>query len=390
MLKKQFASHLLPVIFIVGSTTGLVACTGNDSSATLGPSAVIDPIVVDKTIEAVEWNENNEVQMASHAYRAIAKNSMFKTVFANQQASFDLLVNLFRVSDTRNCRVSGRMITEDVNTECFLDDGITKINCSEDTADISIGSQLSQAVACQDGDLSGKYFNGFFNAIKKTDLTINTEERTSTTISAVGSTPELYENGEPVLDELGEPKVNKHIDYLFQTDSVVFFFDNKYESYIDFSTTDLSCGADTYKQVERQGIRSNEVGAFEGNGINNYYLYTKYTDLNLETVPTETCNGEGGLDITYSHSFSATIANIAMGGGIDSNTHANWLDMDLSLTGKPSGILTLIHENSDGNYTITLDFNTDGDVTINTANVNTPIILTLSEFLESSKSVTAE
>jgi hypothetical protein len=68
-----------------------------------------------------------------------------------------------------------------------------------------------------------------------------------------------------------------------------------------------------------------------------------------------------------------------MGGGEGRNTEASWSNMDFSLAGQPSGILTLAHTNQDGDYELTLDFNTEGQVTIITPSVS--ITEPLSDFL---------
>jgi hypothetical protein len=84
------------------------------------------------------------------------------------------------------------------------------------------------------------------------------------------------------------------------------------------------------------------------------------------------------------------MANAAMGGGVDRNTQAVWSNMDISLAGKPSGILTLTHQNEGGDYELTLDFNTDGQVTITTPSANSPITRSLADFLALSQPATTE
>jgi hypothetical protein len=383
------ARYFLPLIFIALVTVGLVACTGNNSSTGDSLLALIDPIEVNKTISPVEWDPNNEVEMASNAYRTISKNTLLKAVFTNKLVPFDLSVDLFSLLKDRNCRISGRINFETANTECFDERG-TEVDCNAGNAFTIIDSQLSEAVACQDGYLSGQYIDGFLNISKLIDFTTDDETLTSRTVSAIGTITTLDANGDPVLDESGETEVDERIDYLFQNELVIFFFDNEYESYVDFSFEQLTCGANSYQKIEREGIRSDKLGTFEGDGTNSYYPYTEYSALKLESIPTEACDEEDGLVITYKYSLSAIMANAAMGGGVDRNTQASWSDMDFSLAGKPSGKLILIHTNEDKDYELTLDFNTEGQVTIITPSVNSPITQSLTEFLALSQPVTAK
>jgi hypothetical protein len=378
MQKINSVRYFLPLIFIALVAVGLVACTGNNSSTNDGLLALIDPIEVNKIISPVEWDSNNAVEMASNAYRAISKNTLLRSVFTNKLVPLDLSVDLFTLLEDRNCRISGRINFETANTECFDDRG-NEVDCSAGNAFIIIDSQLSKAVACQDGYLSGQYIDGFLNINKLIDFTTDDETLTSRTVSAIGTITTLDANGDPVLDESGETEVDEQIDYLFQNELVIFFFDNAYESYVDFSVEALTCGANSYRQVEREGIRSEKLGTLEGDGTNIYYPYTEYTVLKLESIPTEACDEEDGLVITYDYRLSATMANAAMGGGEGRNTEASWSNMDFSLAGQPSGILTLAHTNQDGDYELTLDFNTEGQVTIITPSVS--ITEPLSDFL---------
>jgi hypothetical protein len=367
----------------------LTACSGNSSSTTLGPAAVIDPIEVDKAIAEVVWSPANYVENSSHAYRVVTKNSMLRLVFTNQLAAFDTLVNLLRVDTDRDCNISGRVVAEQLGEICYEAGGTTEEDCVDESV-LRFNTQTSQSIACQDGTVTGQYFDGFFNITSKTDLTVTEERRTSTKISAIGSAPTFGEDGFPILDEDGDPVLKDFTDYLFQSDISTFFFDSNYESYVDFSDDKLICGENEFNQVVRQGMRSEKVGTQEGDGTNNFYLYTELTNLDLQAIPTYTCD-EATEKVTtdYAYNLNTTLASAAMGGGIDSNTLATWPDMDISLAGEPSGVLTLVHENTDGAYTVAVDFNTDGQVTL-TPDVGAPSTLTLAEFLALSEPVTPE
>jgi hypothetical protein len=371
----------------------LMACSGNSSTTTSGPSQVVTPIVVDKTIVAVEWTPENYVANSSHAYRVITKSSMLRLVFTNQLAAFDASVNLLRVDSSRNCSISGRIVAEMIPEVCYLEDGTTKTTCVTSSVKRE-NIQKSQGIACQDGNsVGGQYFDGFFNITAKTDLTPPSEDRNSTIISALGQAATYDANGNVEIDEFGDAILKDFTDYLFQSDTSTFFFDNEYESYVDFSTTDLICGANTFKQVEQQGMRSPEVGTQEGDGIENFYLYTKFTDLDLQSIPVEVCGDNDQQVVTYTYDFSATMASVAMGGGTGRDTAVTWPDMDISLKGTPSGTLSLIHENDAGPYdTVTVNFtvDTDDNVSVIISDTSTTTTLPLPEFLALSKPVTPE
>jgi hypothetical protein len=358
------ARYFLPLIFIALVAVGLVACTGNNSSTTVGLLALIDPIDVNKTINTVEWGQGNEEEMASNAYRAISKNSPIRAVFTNKLVPLDLSVDLFPLLEDRNCRISGRINFEIPSRECFDESGTNEVDCPDDGyAAITINSQLSEAVACQDGYIFGQYIDGFFNIIKKVDLTEGSEFRTSTTLSAISK-----------ISTLDEADVTQRSDYLFQNDLSILFFDNEYETYVDLTTCERG---GSFGKVARTGIRSPDVGFLESDGTHNHYIYTKFTALDLVSTPIEICDDNED----YTYNLSTTMANAAMGGGVDRNTQATWSNMNISLAGKPSGILTLIHKNEDGDYELTLDFNTEGQVTIDIPSSNNPITLLLAEFL---------
>lgn len=368
----------------------LTACSGNNSSSSSGSGLVVTPVVIDKTIAEVEWGPDNYEANASHAYRVITNNSMLKLVFTNQLAAFDTLVGLLRVSTSRNCSISGRIEALEIPEVCYEADGTTETTCVENSVKRE-SAQKSQAIACQDGSsVGGKYFDGFFNATAKTDLTPATEDRSSTTISAIDRAATYDVNGNLILNEDGDPVLKDFTDYLFQSETSIFFFDNAYESYVDFSTTDLVCGINTYKTVDQQGMRSPQVGTQEGDGTNNFYLYTQFTGLDLQAIPIETCGEDDNQLVTYTYNLTAdTMANAAMGGGTDKNTSVAWPNMGITLKGEPSGVMTLVHENTAGDYTVVVDFDVDGQVTL-TPDGGGSTTLTLSEFVALSAPITPE
>ncbi len=378
---------LSAAIALVGFLAG---CTGNSSSTTSGPAPVIDPIVIDKTITEVEWTATDSATNASHAYRVITKSSMLRYVFTNRLAEFDLLVSLLRVNTDRDCNISGRIIATMVGDVCYDTDGGPETACV-DTSPLKENTQKSQAIACQDGTVAGQYFDGFFNTTAKTDLTEPNENRTSTAIFAVDTAPTFDENGDPILNEDGDPVLKDFTDYLFQSDISTFFFDHQYESYVDFdldgpsNIADLAaCTDENTSYVKQQGMRSEMVGTQEGDGVNDFYLYTQLTDLNLKSTPSYYCDGDI-IKVNYAYSLETTMANAAMGGGTNRNTLITWPDMMISLAGAPSGTLTVVHQNSAGNFTVTVTF--DGD-TVTVTDDATAVPYSLADFLALSEPAT--
>ena len=169
MLKKNHVAHFLPLALITGVAMGLLGCSGNDSSLTLGPPLVIVPIEIDKTIEAVEWSENNEVEMASHAYRAVARHSMLATLYSGKSAVFSGFINIIQRAENRSCNAGGSMNVVIVDTacenssngveECTIPDEDGKLVANSDAV-ITTKEQRAIFYQCQDGTTYGSYFNG--------------------------------------------------------------------------------------------------------------------------------------------------------------------------------------------------------------------------------------
>lgn len=387
MMKKMKA---VPLVLSLTVATALVGCESNSSSTTrIGASPVISPDTINKEIEAVEWDGNNDVVMASHAYRVVSQNSMLRAVFTNQLSTLDVLINLFRLTDSRECNISGRMVAEEVPQQCYTADGSTSVDCNDDTAVISVASQLSQGVACQDGVTSGRYFDGFFNITSRNDETTANELRTSSTISAVGEINQVNASGEVIVDGEGDPVTTTLTDYIFQNDSFTFFFSNEYVSYVDFDTNGpdnlvalASCTDENTTYLARQGMRSDAVAAQETT-ITDGYSYVEYSNLDLAAVPTYSCSGED-IETSYSYSLTTTLASVELGGGTDGKTQVSWPDLNIPLTGNTEGTMTLTHTNA-GNtpYVVTVAFDGNGNVTITSANTNST--QTVAEFFALSK-----
>ena len=114
-------------------------------------------------------------------------------------------------------------------------------------------------------------------------------------------------------------------------------------------------------------------------------MYTELTGLELEAIPTYTCDDlTGKVTTDYAYSLETTMANAGMGGGTDRNTTVTWPDMMISLAGSPSGTLTLVHQNAAGDFTVTVTF--DGD-TVMVTDGTTSVSHSLAEFLALSEPV---
>lgn len=381
------------ILFGVAIATMLVGCEGNNSTTTIGGIPVIKPITVDKVIAPVEWDGNNDVAMASHAYRAIAQNSMLKLVFTNQLASFDILVNLFRVDSNRDCNSSGSMISTVEDNKCYLADEVTVADCNAENAAVKIGAQLSRAKECQDGIYAGQFFDGFFNVTSRTDTLTANELQTSTTISAVGKINELDSSGDIIRDEFDDPIQETVTDYLFQNENFTFFFSNEYQLYVDFDTNgpdnllDLApCTDGNTKYAARQGMRSDAVSALETAGANGY-SYVEFSDLDLISIPVYSCS-EGQITTDYTYNFTANLASAVLGGRENATT-ASWPDLNIPLVGNTSGTLTLTHSNTAGNYVMTVAFDGAGNVTI-TSDGGTDATHTVADFFALSKLAVSE
>ncbi len=391
MLKTM---KLVSVFMGLATTAVLVGCEGNSSTTSLGTVPVIVPITVDKEIAAVEWGTNNDAVMASHAYRAIAQNSMLKLVFTNQLASFDALVNLFRVDSNRDCNTSGSMISTIEADKCYLADETTVAACDAEDAAVKTGAQLSRALECQDGIYAGQYFDGFFNVTSRTDTLTANELQTSTTISAKGVINQFDSSGDIILDQFDDPIPETVTDYKFQNDSFTFFFSNEYQLYVDFDTNGpdnlvalAACTDEKTAYLARQGMRSDAVSALETSDTNGYG-YTEFSNLNLMSVPSYSCTDDV-ITTAYDYSFTATLASAVLGGRENSSTLASWPDLNIPLIGDTSGTLTLTHSNVGGDYVMTVTFDGSGNVTI-TSDGGTNVTHTVAEFFALSKLVVSE
>ena len=382
----------------------LVGCSGNDSSTSIGSSPVVTPVKVKKEFTAVDWNTSNEAIMASHVYRSIAKNAFLSLGFAEDLGAIKTLFTYYRVNDNRSCKISGSMKSEQMGDVCFSDAEVTEIPCTvldEDDSTKSIenpelvvttNTQRSLASKCQDGVYIAKYFDGYFNFTDKDDISVNGELHGSTIFSAIGSVAVFDEQGDQKMNDDGDLLTEEITDYLYQTDSLAFFFDHEYDIYIDLEATPdtLSACTDGINQVLiQQGIRSPQVGAYEEKGAGGYD-YNRLTNLDLKAVPIHTCD-DSVLKRELEYSLTATIESAVIGGGDDNETTINWTNAFIPLIvgpgNYPKGEMTLVHQNSGTlSHTVTIDFDSSsGMVTVNRGLSGQTTFNSIADFLELSK-----
>jgi hypothetical protein len=411
MLKKQSASHLLPLILIAGGAAGLVACSGNNSSTTLGPPAVVDPIVVDKIIAAVEWSQNNEVEMASHAYRSVARHSMLATLYSGRSAVFSSFITIIQGTRDRSCNASGSMdavdleaVCQDVNDDevsCTITENDKKVS----NPDVVVKTTEQSAIfyRCQDGITSGSYFDGPLRVIVKDDFSVDDVYTATTTVSAEALVSKQGDNGKFVLDINDQVVKVPATDFLMQNEFNTFFMSYEYNLAIEYDTssdrlttrgiTECTTEDSTVDNVLIPGtsIVTQEVlstdfvaGLQEPNP---QFPYTEFTDLDLiatnDHFRCEDIDGNAGnealrYDTTYS--LATKIESKALG----KDTQFDWANLVIPTDqGNIDGTITLTHTNQSpivANYPVTVVFDGIGNVTVN----NGPQ-MTVQEFLDISK-----
>jgi hypothetical protein len=413
MLKKQSASHLLPLILIAGGAAGLVACSGNNSSTTLGPPAVVDPIVVDKIIAAVEWSQNNEVEMASHAYRSVARHSMLATLYSGRSAVFSSFITIIQGTRDRSCNASGSMdavdleaVCQDVNDDevsCTITENDKKVS----NPDVVVKTTEQSAIfyRCQDGITSGSYFDGPLRVIVKDDFSVDDVYTATTTVSAEALVSKQGDNGKFVLDNNDQVVKVPATDFLMQNELNTFFMSYEYNLAIEYDTssdrlttrgiTECTTEDSTVDNVLIPGtsIVTQEVlstdfvaGLQEPNP---QFPYTEFTDLDLiatndnfrcEDIDGNAGNGNEGLRYDTTYSLATKIESKALG----KDTQFDWANLVIPTDqGNIDGTITLTHTNQSpivANYPVTVVFDGIGNVTVN----NGPQ-MTVQEFLDISK-----
>lgn len=422
MLKKHPAPRFVSLFFIATSALGLVACNGNDSTTTLGPPPVIDPIDVDKTIEPVHWDQNNQVEMASHAYRAIANHGMLATLYSGQSAIFTSFINIVKGTRQRNCNASGLIEAPLLDTVCknsannIVDCTTTNESGSlvaNTDAVITIKEQKAVFYQCQDGINAGVYFDGPLRVITQDDFSVDDVYTSTTTISAVAEISKQGENGQFELDANDEVVKVPATDFLYQNETNAFFISYEYNlaTEYDLTETRLSSRGITecttadktvngvFKQgtsiVAKEVLSTDRVAGLQG--PNPQFPYTEFTDLELvatnhnfecKDIDGLSENGNEALRYKTTYSLKTNIASKALG----DNTQFEWSNLVIPSYNDQGqfvgGEITLTHTNIDENsvesdFIVSAVFDGEGNVSVNNVPAGT-----VKEFLD--KSLVAE
>jgi hypothetical protein len=391
----------------------LVGCTSNDSSTTIGAAPVIDPINVNKTIAAVDWDQNNEVEMASHAYRAVARHSMLATLYSGQSAIFTSFINLVQGSRDRNCNTSGSIDailveaeckdTSDAVVECTVTDSEANKIVSNPEVVITKTEQSAIFYQCQDGITSGSYFDGPLRVVLLDDFSVENTYTNTTTISAVAQVSKQGENGQFVFNTDDEVVKVEAIDFLMQNEFNTFFMAHEYNLATEYDTAtsrlitrdiaECTTEDETVNNVLKQGtsIVTHELLSTDFvAGLQEpspQFSYTEFTDLDLIATNTnfrcedlnadnEVVNESLRYDTTYS--LSTKVESKALG----ENTQFDWTDLVIPTDQKKiEGTILLTHTNQDtSNYVVTVVFDKLGNLTVNSGPQ-----MSVQEFLNLSK-----
>ena len=395
----------------IGLVGLLTACSGNSSSTTSGPAPIIEPIEVDKEIAAVDWDQNNEVEMASNAYRAIARHSMLATLYSGHSVVFTSFINLVKGSRDRNCQVSGSIDAELMNAECKnISEEVVSCTIEEDNKEITnpdvvitATEQNSIFYQCQDGITSGSYFNGPLRVIVQDDFSVANTYTNTNTISAVALVTKQGENGEFLLDEYEQVEKVQATDFLMQNESYTFFISYEYNLATKYDTSadrltsrgisDCTIADQTVDGVFKQGtsivtqetMTSDFVAGLQEPSPQ--FPYTEFTDLDListqdnfrcEDLDDETDVVNESLRYDTAYSLSTEIESKALG----KNTQLDWVNLVIPTDQKNvEGTITLTHTNQDlSSYVVIVVFDGIGGLSVNSGPQ-----MTVQEFLDLSK-----
>jgi hypothetical protein len=396
----------------------LVGCSGNDSVTKIGPLPVIDPITVDKTIESVDWDQNNEVEMASHAYRAIASHSMLATLYSGQSAFFTGFINIIKATRDLSCYASGSMAAEDVETECKDGDGVVDCEITDTETDKKVSNpdvlfttneQTAIFYRCQNGATSGSYFDGPLKAVFHDDLSVTDVYTNTTTISSVALVSKQGENGKFVLNSEGEVVKEEATDFLMQNEINTFFMTHEYNLITEYDTSDGRLTSRTISECTKPD--KVEVDEDSGESVltlgtsivtqeilntdfvaglqepSPQFSYTEFTDLDFiatktnfrcEDIDENASNGNESLRFDTSYNLTTKIESKALG----EDTQFSWTDLVIPTDQKNiEGTIILTHTNQVAPaYVVTVVFDKLGNLTVNDGPQ-----MTVQEFLDKSK-----
>ena len=403
----------LALVVLAASSLGMGGCSGNSNSTSSIGSPVITPITVDKTITDVEWDANNQLEVASHAYRSIAKNSMLSTLYSGQSAVFSSFITLVQGSRDRSCNSSGSIDATLAAREC-KNSADAVVDC-ETATDIVKTSTVQSAIfyRCQDGTISGNYFDGPLVVESTTDISVANERTVGTRISARAEVRDVGDNGKFVTNDDGSPAFVDATDFLQQNDVVTFFMThdlvletkfnnaaNRYEN-LEACTTPPTDDKPGTAIPKSETLRTNSPDTDKVAFLQQdtpYLPYVEFENVELSrSFDAHKCvervvDGESEFYLDYDRShfdLTAKVASKAMG----TQTDFFWRDLVIPTDQKNvEGTLTLTHTNPTGSAApttvVTLEFNGDEPVTISDANGSTS--MSLSKLLEHSKQPESE
>lgn len=409
MLKMKCTSRYCALSLAIA----LVGCSGNDSSTTIGAAPVIDPIEVIKTIAAVDWDQNNEVEMASHAYRAVARHSMLATLYSGQSAIFTSFINLVQGSRDRSCNASGSIDAVLVEPVCksvasevvpctITDEAENKIVANPDVA-ITTTEQSAIFYRCQDGITSGSYFDGPLIVVLEDDFSVDGIYKNTTTVSAVAQVSQQSENGKFVLNSDDEVVKVEATDFLMQNEFNTFFMSYEYNLTTSYDTSNDRFDSPDISECTTADVVVEGVVTKLGTSIvtsevletdlvaglqepSPQFSYTEFTDLDLIATKTnfrcvdldENTAGNESLRFDTSYSLATKIKSKALG----TDTQFSWTDLVIPTDQKNiEGTIALTHTNQDAsNHVVTVVFDKLGNLTVNSGPQ-----MTVQEFLNLSK-----
>ena len=410
---------LTPILVGLVIAIGLVGCEGNSSTTILGGSPVITPINIDKSILALDWDQNNEVEMASHAYRAIVRNSMLATIYSGQSAVFKSYISLVQGSRDIQCNVSGSIDASLAKSVC-TDENSVEVSCTLEEDEKTIPNpavkitnteQSAIFYQCQDGVSSGKYLDGPLKVEVIDDFSIANVYSNTSRISAVAQVNQQDEKGNFVFNNDDEVIKVEATDFLLQNEVNTFLISYDYDLKTQYDTSSdrlttrgiSECTTEdkfetvtdsdelVFKPgtsiVTEEAITTALVAALQGPSPQ--LPYTEYSNLNLmaiksnfrcEDLDNNAGNGAESLRFDTHYSLTTKVESKALG----KNTQFNWTNLVIpNDQERIEGIITLTHTNQDSSeYIVTVAFDGEGNLTVNAGPQ-----MTVQEFLDRSKVV---
>lgn len=387
MMKKAF------LILPMAASILVAGCSGNSSSSTVSPAPILEPIVLDKEIGEVEWNENNRLLMASLGYRTVAQNSLMATLYSGLSSSFNTLATLIQQGGTRSCNISG-VVETTIKPNTCLDVNNESVVCGEDGA---IKTRLGQEAVfyrCQDGiNQQGEYLDGPLIVEETKDASIENSLLTVFRYSAIDQIKTYDGTGFVRNDDNDNVYINA-TDFLFQTEQSSLYLGHEYTVTEDKNIAEnrheeLGACTDPDRFVEGTFVEGTEIirsEIMEADLMASlqqptpWLEYTEYRNLELRRdISNHRCvesDGESVFVVDDVYEMEVTLASKSMG----TNTLMTWTNMRLpatqerlegtdSLVRKVEGTLTLVHTNPEGSAspttTIELEFDGLGHVTVN-------------------------